>query len=137
MHRTRPNSHEQHFEGVLQTAALTVALAGAAGSVGLTIFQGRRNPSLLLMGIFAIWVLSPFVALVISIVRSKGWTFPTRVMLWGLTLTITIGSLAVYASVALGPPRPQPAAFFLVVPMLSWVLAGVLLLVTAWLSPTR
>src|SRR5438105_15138829 len=98
MRRDRPDSHEHHFEGALRTAALILALAGAAGSVGLTLFQGRRNPSLLLMGMFAVWVLSPFVALVVSIQSSKAWTFPTRIVLWGVTLTITIGSLAVYAS---------------------------------------
>jgi hypothetical protein len=130
----RSHSQKHRFDGVLQTAALAVALAGATGSVGLTIFQGRRNPSLLLMGMFAVWVLSPFVALVISLLSSRAWTFPARVMLWGFTVTIAIGSLAVYAGVALGVPQRQPAAFFLVVPMLSWLFVGALLSLRAWLS---
>jgi len=137
MARLRTTPHEHHYEGVLRTAALGVALAGAAGSVGLTIFQGRRNPSLLLVGMFVAWVALPFVALAISILRSKAWTFPTRVMLWGLTLTIAVSSLAVYASVVLGPPRPRPAGLFLAVPALSWLLAGTLLPLTAWLSRRR
>src|ERR1043165_7414516 len=92
MHRLKPAPQGPPFEGVLQTAALIIALAGAAGSTGLTIFQGRHNPSLLLIGMFTVWVLSPFVALVVLLLNSKVWTFPTRVMLWGLTLIISIVS---------------------------------------------
>ena len=121
----------------MQNSAVAVAIAGAVGSVGLTIFQGRRNPSVLLMGMFTVWVLSPFAALVVSILKSKQWTFPTRVMLWGLTLTISICSPAIYASVALGPPRSQAAFLFLAVPFLCWLLGGTVLPLTAWLSRRR
>ena len=47
---------------VLRAAALTFALAGAAGAVGLTLYAGRHNNSLILRLIFVVWVLSPFVA---------------------------------------------------------------------------
>jgi len=43
-----------------------VALAGAVGSVGLTLRAGHRNNSLILMALFATWVLSPLVALVLA-----------------------------------------------------------------------
>src|SRR5439155_13037577 len=44
--------------------ALIAALVGAVGSVGLLLQVGRRKHSPpLLLALFAIWVLSPFVAL--------------------------------------------------------------------------
>lgn len=49
--------------GVLRLVALIVSVVGALGSVSLTLWFGRRNPSYILPALFAIWVLSPFVAL--------------------------------------------------------------------------
>lgn len=37
-------------------------------------------------------------------------------------LAVALGSLIIYGAVALGPPRPQPAAYFLLVPLGSWLL---------------
>ena len=42
-------------------------------------------------------------------------------------LALTLGSLAVYGVVALGPPRPKPAFVFLVVPLASWLLIAIVL----------
>ncbi|HEX7198860.1 MAG TPA: hypothetical protein VF213_05265, partial [Dongiaceae bacterium] len=57
-------SPEGGFLGFLRRAALIAALAGAAGSLGLMHRAGHRNPSRLLVLLFALWVLSPFTALV-------------------------------------------------------------------------
>ena len=48
--------------GLLRAVALIEVVAGAVGSVGLTLRAGQRSPRLLLV-LFTIWVLSPFVAL--------------------------------------------------------------------------
>ena len=50
------------FLGILHTIALIGVIAGAVGSVGLTLYAGRSTPRFLLV-LFVIWVLSPFVAL--------------------------------------------------------------------------
>lgn len=48
--------------GPLRAAAMIAAAVGAVGSVGLTLYVGRHNPSRILISLFLIWVLSPFVA---------------------------------------------------------------------------
>src|SRR5437762_704930 len=96
----------------LRGAALIAVLIGAAGSVGFMLYAGRHNKSNLLLVLFAIWVLSPFVAFLFATVVSKGWPVLTRVTLYSLMLVVSLGCLALYGYVALGPPRAQTAFVF-------------------------
>src|SRR5436309_5580415 len=60
---------------LLRRVALIAALVGALGSVGLVLQVGRRKHSpRLLLALFVIWVLSPFVALVVANIASKSWS---------------------------------------------------------------
>ncbi len=77
------------------------------------------------MALFILWVLAPFAGLATAHFLSKRWSVAVRAVLAGLTLMIAAASLAIYTLVALGPPRPKPAAFFLVVPAASWLLIAV------------
>jgi hypothetical protein len=113
------------------------ALAGAAGSVSLTLYVGRHNNSRLLMLFFAGWVLSPFVALVWASLASKSWLDLRRVTLYSVVLVITLGSLLIYGYVAFGPPRAQTAFVFLVVPAVSWLLIAIALPMAAVLAGRR
>jgi hypothetical protein len=61
------------------------------------------------MGMFVIWVLLPFAGLIYA-----------RTGRWG-TLVVAMGSLAIYGYVALGPPQPQVAKWFLMTPLVWWV----------------
>ncbi len=91
-----------------------VSLTGAIGSLAFTLYTGRHNGSVLLLGLFVIWVGSPFAALiVVKALRSLA-----------LALVVTTASLAIYGTIALGPPRAQPAFFFLMTPAASWFLIG-------------
>jgi hypothetical protein len=110
-----------------RTAALIAALVGAVGSLALMLIAGRRNPSRLLIVLFAAWVLSPFVMLVIAHARSKQWSDRLRAALYVVMLVVTLYSLAIYATVALSPPRPQGAFVFVVVPPASWLLISVVI----------
>ena len=111
--------------GSLRAAAIMTALVGAGGSIGCTLRVGRRNHSLPLMSLFAVWVLSPFVALVFAGVVSKRWPARARATLYGVTAVVVLGSLAIYGDVAFGPPRAKPAFFFLAVPLASWLAMAV------------
>lgn len=122
---------------VLRNAALAIVLAGAAGAVGLTLYAGRHNTSRLLMLIFAIWVLSPFVALVWAYAVSVRWSPSTRATLYGVMLLTAIATLAIYACVALGPPRPKTAPMFVIVPPVSWLLLATAVPIAARLSRSR
>jgi hypothetical protein len=103
------------FLGLLRAVALIAVVAGALGSVGLMLWVGHRNPSRVLLVPFAIWDLSPFIALVLADIVSKRWSVLTRATLYGVMLVITLSSLAFYGNVV-WRPRPQPAFVFLVVP---------------------
>jgi hypothetical protein len=125
---------EGRFPGVLRRAAAIVVAAGAAGSVGLVLHACQRIDSpRLLMGLFAIWVLSPFVILVVGYVLSKRWSVFTRATLYGVMLVVTVASLAIYGVVALGPSRPKAAAFVLVPPV-SWLLMAIAVPTAAFIS---
>ena len=120
--------------GPLRAVAIIAAVAGAIGSVALTLYVGRHNASRILLSLFVIWVLSPFVALVCASIVSKRWPVLTRTTLYSLMLVLTLGSLAIYGDVAFGPARATPAFAFLVVPLVSWLLIAVALPVSAFLS---
>jgi len=120
--------------GPLRTVAMIAAAAGAVGSVALTLYVGRHNPSRILLSLFVIWVLSPFVALVCASAVSKRWPVLTQATLYSVMLVLTLGSLAIYGYVAFGPARATPAFAFLVVPLVSWLLIAVALPVSAFLS---
>jgi hypothetical protein len=109
-------------------------VAGAAASFVLMLRVGHANPSRFLIALFAIWVLSPFVALVLADIVSKRWSMLTRATLYWLMLVLALGSPAIYARVALGPPRPQPASFFLLVPFGSWLLMAIVLPIAGRIS---
>ena len=113
------------FLGLLRAVAMIAVLAGAGGSIGLTLRVGHRNNSRLLLVLFCTWVLSPFIALVWANLVSKRWPILARATLYSVMLVLTLGSLAIYGEVAFGPPRAKPAFVFLVVPLASWLLIAI------------
>jgi len=129
--RPKPDAGSFHR---LRTAALIAVLAGAAGSVALMLRAGHRNPSRILLALFAFWVLSPFIALVWAHSVSKRWQALTRATLYGMMMLLTLGSVAIYAAVALGPPRAKTAFVFVVVPPASWLLIAIALSIAALVS---
>jgi hypothetical protein len=115
----------------LGRTALVIALAGAAGSIGFMLYAGRRNPSRILVLLFAVWVLSPFAAAVLAWANSERWSAFTRSVLYGAMLAVALVPLCIYGTVALGHKRAKVGFVFLVVPLLSWlVLAIAVLLAT-------
>jgi hypothetical protein len=105
----------------VRVVALVAVVVGATGSIGLMLYVGRRNPSSILLVLFAIWVLSPFVGLALAASGSARWLVAARERVHVVMPVVALGSLAIYGVVACGPPRPRPAAAFLVVPLASWV----------------
>ena len=124
---------EGGFLGPLRAAALIAVLAGAAGSVGLLLRAGQRSPRLLLV-LFLIWVLAPFVALVLAHVVSKRWSVLTRATLYSVMLVVTLGSLAIYGYDALRPRKAQAAFWYVLVPPVSWLLVAIVVPIAALIS---
>ena len=106
----------------LRGMALIATLAGAVCSVGLMLRAGQRQQSRVLLFLFAIWTLSPFVVAAWANVASKLWSDVTRAALNVITLIVTLSSLAIYAGVTFGHLRAKVGFVFLVVPFASWLL---------------
>ena len=118
---------------LLRTIAVVVVLAGAIGSLGLTLYAGRNNKSVLLIALFFIWVLSPFIGLLVANVFVKRWSDLFRVNLYSLMVILALGSLVAYSGV-LSPPGAKPAGVFLIVPLISWLLIVIVILLAAVMS---
>jgi hypothetical protein len=119
---------------VVRSVALSAALAGAVGSAALLLRGGQRNPSRLLMTGFSLWVLSPFAVLVLASLISKRWSTRTRATLYVLMLGLSVASLIIYGNAIFGPPKPQGAFWFVLLPPLSWLLIGIVLPISALIS---
>ena len=125
---------ERRFLGLLRRATPIAVLAGAAGSLGLMFYAGRRQNSRILLLLFAIWVLSPFIALLWANVVSKRWSILTRATLYSVMLVLTLGSLAIYGAVAFGYATAKVGFVFLVVPLSSWLLIAIGVSIAALIS---
>ena len=127
---------EGEFVG-LRTAASIAVLAGAVGSVGFLLRATSRNPSQLLVVLMAIWVVSPFVALLWASFASKPWSAPARMSLYGVMLLVSLSTLAIYVADALWPRSSQAAFVFIAVPPASWLLSAVAVFLAAFISGRR
>ncbi len=112
---------------ILRLTAIPALLLGAIGSVSLMLRAGHNNNSLLLLFLFGLWVLSPFLLLILAERVAKTWSALARGTLYGLMLAITVGSLSIYGSVALGAPVAKTATVFVVAPPVSWLLTAAIL----------
>ena len=128
-----PGKIDGGFLLLLRTAARIAALIGVVGSVGFTLRAGQRNPSRLLIAMFVIWALSPFIAMLFGDFMFRNWPVLARATLHSVVLILSLVSLAIYGQVALGPPRSKPAFVFVVVPPLSWLLMALAVSVAAFI----
>jgi hypothetical protein len=118
---------------ILRSLALILILTGAIGSLILTFHMGRKNNALLLTLLFAVWVLSPFIAFLMSDVISKSWSVSGKSALYCLIVVLTLGSLLYYGGI-LNLPGVRPAFVFLIFPLISWFLLVILILLNERLS---
>jgi len=121
--------------GVLRAIGVIAVIAGAVASLLCMFRVGRSNSSLLLMGLFTIWVLAPFAGLLVADQLAQRWTPGARAALSWLTLALGLGPAALYGVVAFGPPRPKPASWFLLVPLAALVILAIG--VTRWSRRSR
>ena len=113
---------------LLRTIAVVVVLAGAVGSLVMTLQAGHKNSSVLLVVLFASWVLSPFIAFLITNVMSRLWNDLNRKTLYYIMIFLPVVSIVCYSG-AISPPGMKPAFIFLVVPFISWLFLGIFILI--------
>ena len=112
----------------MRIVALIVLLMGIIGSFFLVVYNGRNNKSILLISLFVGWVVSPFIALLIADKVSNRWTDTIRKTLYFIILALTLVSLLSYSGL-LSPAGTKTAFVFLVVPLISWVVIAVFILI--------
>jgi hypothetical protein len=120
-------------QNFLRTTALIVALVGAVGSLYFMFNAGREQKSIILLGLFTAWVLSPFVGLFISNKISNRWTVVARALLYWFIIILTIVSLVSYSG-AFNTPETKNAFIFLIFPMISWFLIVTVFLIARKIS---
>lgn len=115
---------------MLPSLSRITAIAGAIISLWLMFKVGSRQQSILLIIAFTVWVLLPFGMMLLMGRRSRQWNWsdPIRRSLALITIALADISVIIYAYIAFGPSRPQPAFWFMVVPFASMLALG-----TFWL----
>ena len=108
-----------------RSIAFFIILAGAGASLDFVLHTGAKNHSIFLVLLFVVWVLSPFVGLLAANAMSIRWPSRNRVLFYVLVLLISVGSVACYSG-ALKFPGARPAFVFLAIPLISWLLIGVM-----------
>src|SRR5690349_20389741 len=94
---------------MLRRVALAAAIIGGAGSVAYLLQSGRRNSELiLLVTMFSIWVLAPFLVLLRTILRSDRLKEPAQTTLYYLTIALALASLAIYSRLIDVKPAGSP-----------------------------
>ena len=120
----------------LRAAAFVAVILGAVGSIGLWI-HATRHPPLAIIVLFVIWVLSPFVLLGISHAVAKRWAPGTQTALYLVMLFVSLGSILIYADDAIAHRTAHPAAVYVVVPAVAWVVSAVAIGLGAWIAKKK
>jgi uncharacterized membrane protein YsdA (DUF1294 family) len=110
----------------LRSSALIALVTGAIGAIGLWIHAAQHPPPLIIT-LFVVWVLSPFVFLGIGHVVAKRWAPRTQAALYWVTLLVTLASIAIYADDAVAHRTAHPAFVYVAVPPASWVISVIAL----------
>jgi hypothetical protein len=98
--------------------AFIILLIGAVGSLFYMFKTGNKNSSILLMVIFFVWVVSPFMGLYIAWRMANKISSFARTLIFYFLLFLTAFSLILYSSI-IAIPKTRPAFPFLLVPLVS------------------
>ena len=120
--------------GSLRGLALVAASTGLLGSLALMLYGFRRNPSVILLALFVIWVSSPFVAMLLTTVLAKRWTTFPHAILYVVMLIVSLGSLALYATHVVRPITTPFGAPFILIPPASLLFAATVVGLAAVIS---
>jgi hypothetical protein len=128
-HQKTMTDHNTSRQNLLQTVALTALFVGAIGSLYFMFKAGSNQKSIILIGLFTVWVLSPFVGLFIATKVTSIWTAITRQLLYWLMLGLTIISLIAYSGLVTIADT-KPAFVFLALPFVAWLVILTIFLLT-------
>ena len=121
------------FHGPLHAAARIAVLAGAVGSMGFLLNASAHRPPVLIV-LFIVWMVSPFVVLGLADRFSKRWAASGRTTLQVVMLVVALGALAIYGAEAVKHRWGKPAFVYVVVPLVSWLLMAIAIPIAAFAS---
>lgn len=107
--------------GLLRRAALVVLTSGAVLSIVFMLRAGRHNQSVILVTLFFVWVLSPFIGLFAAYSRARTWPANKLLILYCFMLLVGVVSVIAYSG-KFNPGGMKTAAPFLIIPLVSWLL---------------
>lgn len=122
------NDNRTSNKTILRSTAIMVALLGIIGSLYFMFNAGSNQKSILLLGIFTVWVLSPFIGLFLVTKISNRFAVANNSSFYWLMIILTIGSLVAYSG-TLSPPATKPAFMFLIIPFVSWLFIATVYLI--------
>ncbi|HWE85003.1 MAG TPA: hypothetical protein VG267_08670 [Terracidiphilus sp.] len=114
----------------LRSAALYARGIGALASLAFTLHAGRHNSSILLVVLFAGWVLLPYLGLIAADRLAARARRDIASAIHAATLLLALVPPVIYAAAAILTPG-HPATFaFLAVPATSWLAIATLFIAT-------
>ena len=122
------NVKSSNGKKTLKIAALFLLISCGILSLVLTLRAGQNNHSIVLPLLFIGWVLSPFIMLIIATLIFKRSSVIMQTIIYWLMIVIAPCSLLGLSGV-LSPVGTKPAAVFLIVPFISWVIITVVLII--------
>jgi hypothetical protein len=117
-------------QSLLRRIALTITVLGAVGSLVFMFHAGRSQKSIVLIALFTVWVLSPFIGVFIVNKISIRWPANVRVLYYWFMIILTILSLFAYSGKFIGH-NTKAAFIFLVGPLASWLLIVIFFLIAS------
>lgn len=114
---TRLRSASQYANGI-----------GVASSLALVLRAGRHNPSVFLVALFVLWVLSPYFGLFLADRFSRRTPPGIASAIHAATLVLALVPPAIYTAVSFLAPGHMTTFAFLVVPGASWLAIATLLI---------
>src|SRR5258708_8710510 len=120
------------FDDRLVAPAGTIAiLVGVVGSVALFLRASqRKGPPPLLIVLFVVWLLSPYVLLVAARLFAKRWPPRSRSWIHLAAVVVAALSLVAYRAAALRPSEPTTAGFVLLAPV-CWLITAIAVAIAA------
>lgn len=112
----------------LRKAAMTALIVGAVSSLALMARMGQRQASILVIVLFVLWDAAPFVLLGVAEALATRWPPRLQTTLHWVAIVVAAGSVAAYLADTLGPPHPQAAFIYVIVPPVAVVAAAAMLL---------
>jgi hypothetical protein len=105
---------------IIRSVAAWIVVAGAGASLVFMLHAARRQQSRLLLLLFGLWVLSPFLAALVAGWVSRRWSSAIQRAVDVLMVLLALASCVIYGTVAFGNLSVKIGFIFLIVPLASW-----------------